>query len=134
MQSVPSIVHVTCFGGTLSMTWYSRQRFKIKVQSCPVLPPPAPAPPVLPESEEDGAPPTLGGRLPSEPPPPPSGDMWLYQVVNVPREIARATTCNAKKRSRLMTNLKVRSEVPFAKGCKQHGRCTHRTSLLTPLT
>ena len=40
MQSFPSIMHVTCFGGTLSMTWYSRQRFKIKVQSCPVLPPP----------------------------------------------------------------------------------------------
>ena len=53
------------------------------------------------------------------PPPPPHGDMWVRQVVIALREIAQATACTAKKRSRLITNRNVRSKAPFAKFCSE---------------
>ena len=40
---------------------------------------------------------------------PPCGDTWECQVVIALREIAQATACTAKKRSRLITNRNVRS-------------------------
>ena len=85
-------------------------------------PPPSPSPLPLPSNGAETR--SLRGAgdeqisecTPSEivctPPPPPCGDTWVCQMTIALRDIASATACPAKKRSRLIMNRTDRSSAP----------------------